>query len=130
MIRVVARNLWWDPVVHFGRRPRMRVALGAFACAGIRAHMGGNVPAAVEKAVFHYTSKLKAGRAPIEVPRFDNGLGTKDPELVLNLELAPEIEELLVREAARQGASLEDLVAHAVLLYLAELDFLDAPPAP
>jgi hypothetical protein len=109
----------------------MRVALGAFACAGIRTHMGGNatVSAAVEKAVFHYTSRLKAGRSLIDVPSLE-GLGTKDPELLLDLEVVPEIEELLEREADRQGVSVEDLVAHAVLLYLAELDFLEAQPGP
>lgn len=108
----------------------MRVALGAFACAGIRTHMSSDIPAAVERAVFHYTGKLKAGRPQVEFPHFDDDEGTsRDPEVVIDLALAPEVEVLLEREAKRQDVAVEQLVAHAVLIYLAELDFLEAPPS-
>jgi hypothetical protein len=106
----------------------MRVTLGAFACAGIRAHMGGNFTAGVETAVLHYTGKLNARRPPIDLPRLENGSEQPPPELVLDVTFAPEVEELLKEEAMRQDASVEDLVSHAVLLYLAQLDFLGAPP--
>jgi len=106
----------------------MRVALGAFACAGITAHIGGDITAAVEKAAFHYASRLKADRPPIGLPRFADGPGPEGPEQVIELELASEVEDLLAAEARRQGVAVEQLVAHAVLVYLAELDFLEAPP--
>ena len=107
----------------------MRVALGKFACAGIRAHLGGDFEAAAQKAVFHYARKLRSGRPPIGLPRFFGYRAPGDPEVVLDLVVDAEIEDLLEREAKRQGASVDQLVAHAVLIYLAELDFLGAPAA-
>jgi hypothetical protein len=107
----------------------MRIALGAVACSGIRAHMGGDIQAAVEQAVLHYTGRLRAGRPPIGLPRFADDGATPIPEVVLDLTLPPEVGELLEREAQRQGVAVERLVAHSVLIYLAELDFLEAPPS-
>jgi hypothetical protein len=95
----------------------MKVSLGEFACAGIRAQMGG------------YTGKIKAGRPPIEMPRFNSDSEKRAPELVLDVRFAPEVEELLKQEASRQEAPVEELVEHAVLVYLAQLDFLGAPPS-
>jgi hypothetical protein len=107
----------------------MKVSLGEFACAGIRAQMGGDFTAGVETAVLHYTGKIKAGRPPIEMPRFNSGSEKRAPELVLDVRFAPEVEELLKQEASRQEGSVEELVEHAVLVYLAQLDFLGAPPS-
>lgn len=104
----------------------MRVPLGAMACAGIRAHLGGDMTAAAEKSVYHYASRLAAGRPPAEVPRFAASEPLPDPVVVVDLALAPDLEELMEREAERQGVPLERLTAHAVLVYLAELDFLES----
>jgi len=105
----------------------MRVPLGAMACAGVRAHLGGDMAAAAEKSVFHYASRLAAGRRPAQIPGFLTDEPLPDPVLVVEVALAPDLEELMEREAERQGVSLERLAAHAVLVYLAELDFLNAP---
>jgi hypothetical protein len=105
----------------------MKVELGPLACAGINRHLGGDARSAVEKAVFLYASRLKAGRPVPELPRFLNGTVTSEPQLVLDLDFDAETEEQLLFEAANQGGSVEQLVSHAVLIYLAELDFLEAP---
>lgn len=100
----------------------MRVALDNYACTGIEAEVGPDVPGAVRTAIFHYAYKLKAGRPPIGVPRF---LGRRPTEsAAFEVVLSGETAELFELEATRQGASLGELVNHSVLVYLAELDFL------
>ena len=82
---------------------------------------------AVKKAVFLYTSRLKAGRSVPGLPTFLNGSGVYKPEVVVDVDFDAEVEEQLKREAESQGSTAEKLVTHAVLVYLAELDFLEAP---
>lgn len=100
----------------------IRVALDNFARTGIEAQIGSDVPGALRIAIFHYAHKLKVGRPPVEIPRFLRRKRFESPgfEIVLNGETA----SLFESEAARQGASLSELVNHSVLVYLAELDFL------
>jgi len=105
----------------------MRIALGTFACAAIRTHLGGDFQAAAQKAVFHYARRLRSGRPPIGLPRFHGYRTPQDPEVVFDLVVDAEVQGLLEREARRQGATVGQLVAHSVLVYLAELDFLGAP---
>jgi len=103
----------------------MRIALGTFASSGIKAHMGPDIEAAVRTALLHYTQKLKDGRAPIAMPRFLRDQVTpQSAEAVFELTVDCECQELLEREATRQGTSASQLAVHAVLIYLAELEFL------
>jgi hypothetical protein len=105
----------------------MRVSLGKFACSGIEAHLGEDIPAGVRTALSHYLRKLKAGRGPLAPPTF---LGDLTPPEATTFELAvdPETEAALDREAQRQGTTRSQLVAHTVMVYLAELDFLGISP--
>lgn len=105
----------------------MKVTLGHFACAGIETHLGEDIPAGVRKALFHYAAKLKAGRRPVSFPRFLAAVEPEQAELAFELEVDPETEALLDREALRQETTTSRLVAHTVLVYLAELEFLRAP---
>lgn len=107
----------------------MKISLGTFARSGIEAQLGDDLDATVQAALCHYAGKLKAGRPPLDPPRF-----SREPvaSTAVNLDLAvdSETEELLEREAARQDTSLSQLVGHSVLVYLAELDFLSSPAPP
>ncbi|HEX5711809.1 MAG TPA: hypothetical protein VFX85_00680 [Solirubrobacterales bacterium] len=105
----------------------MRVSLGKFACSGIEAHLGEDIPAGVRTALSHYARKLKAGRGPLAPPTF---LGDLTPPGATTFDLAvdPETEAVLDREAKRQGTTLSQLAAHTVMVYLAELDFLGISP--
>jgi hypothetical protein len=106
----------------------MRVALGKFACSQIRESMGPDVQAAARTALLHYVLKLKLGRPPVPVPR---GLSpTEAPEVTFELTVDREAQKLLTREAERQGATLDELAVHSVLVYLAELDLLTGSEAP
>jgi hypothetical protein len=107
----------------------MRVALGKFACTGIETHIGDDIPAGVRKALFHYAAKLKAGRRPIEVPPFLSNQEPLDAAVDFELIVDAETEAMLEREAQRQQTTTTRLVAHTVLTYLAEIEFLGSSRA-
>jgi len=106
----------------------MKVALGKFACSGIEAHLGDDIPAGVRTAVFHYARKLKAGRRPPAPPRFLDGQEPPEPALAFDLAVDPETEAMLEQEALRQRTTMSQLATHSVLVYLAELEFLGVAP--
>lgn len=106
----------------------MRIALGKFACSGIEAHLGDDIPAAVRTALLHYTRKLKAGRRPVAPPRFLDAQEAPEAEVSFDLAVDPETEAVLEREALRQRTTMTRLASHTVLVYLAELEFLGVSP--
>lgn len=109
-------------------RREMNVALGKLACRGIQDHLGDDIPAGVRTALFHYARKLKAGRRPVPPPRFLADPEPQTPELAFELTVDPETEAVLEQEALRQRTTMSQLVAHTVLVYLAELEFLGVAP--
>lgn len=102
------------------------VELGKLACNGLEGHFGADVTAGTRKALLHYAYKLKAGRRPIAAPRFLRA--QPSPYARFDLNLDRETEALLAGEAERQRTTASRLAAHAVLVYLAELDFLGVVP--
>ncbi|HET7417676.1 MAG TPA: hypothetical protein VFJ61_08645 [Solirubrobacterales bacterium] len=104
----------------------VRVELGKLACHGLEDYFGDDLRAGARKALLHYAYKLRAGRRPIAAPRFLKGPGT--PEAKLDLTLDRDTEALLGQEARRLQISTSRLAAHAVLVYLAELEFLGVVP--
>jgi hypothetical protein len=106
----------------------IRVQLGELACSGLEEHFCADLPGGARRALIHYAYKLRVGRRPVAPPRF---LGGESPSKVeFELKLDAETEAALEREALRQRVSPERLAAHAVLVYLAELEFLGTSPAP
>lgn len=104
----------------------LNIELGELACSGLEGHFGSDLAVGARKALVHYVNKLRVGRPPVAPPRF---LGdSPDPQAVFNLNLDAEAEALLAREALRQRVSLTRLATHAVLVYLAELEFLGVMP--
>jgi transglutaminase-like putative cysteine protease len=102
------------------------VELGKLSCRGLEGYFGADIPAGVRKALLHYVYKLKAGRRPIAAPRF---LKTSPaPQSKFDLTLDRETEAVLEQEALRQRTTVSRLAAHAVLVYLAELEFLGVAP--
>lgn len=108
----------------------MRVTLGTFARSGIETQLGGDLAGTVQAALSHYAGKLKSGRTPVERPSFCYKRSSRDPGVAFDLAVDPETEALLTQEAERQETNLGQLVAHTVLVYLAELDFLTSPSRP
>jgi hypothetical protein len=106
----------------------LKIALGTFARSGIEAQVGRDIPAAIQAALSHYAGKLKAGRLPLAIPPLAASQTPREPKVTFDLTVDAETEALLEREATRQGTSVSQLAVHSVLVYLAELDFLAAPP--
>jgi hypothetical protein len=106
----------------------MRIALGKFACSGIEAHLGDDIPAGVRTALLHYARKLKAGRRPVAPPRFLADQSPPEPQVAFELTVDPETEAMLEQEALRQRTTMSQLASHTVLVYLAELEFLGVAP--
>jgi hypothetical protein len=102
----------------------MRIALGGFACSGIRDQLGMDLPTGARVALLHYAGKLRSGRKPIGVPAFGPGTEPTESEVAFDLTVDAATEALLEQEAARQGTSLSRLAAHSVLVYLAEMDLV------
>ena len=104
----------------------VNVELGKLACSGLEGHFGNSVSAGTRKALLHYAYKLKVGRRPVAAPRFLRA--ETSPQMKFDLTLDRETEALLAEEARRQQTTISRLAAHAVLVYLAELDFLGVVP--
>lgn len=96
----------------------MKILLGPFARSAVEARLGADVAAGVQAALVHYTRRLRSSQKPIEVPPF---LETT-PGAELELGVDPGLERALTLEAREQGVSLDQLTAHAVFVYLADLD--------
>jgi len=104
----------------------VNVELGKLACSGLEGHFGTDLTVGARKALLHYAYKLKVGRTPIAAPRF---LGAPSAaEVKVELTLDRETEALLAQEAERLQITTSRLAAHAVLVYLAELEFLGVAP--
>jgi hypothetical protein len=89
---------------------------------GVEAHLGSDLAIGVREALADYTRRLGSDSPPPEIPRFAAGTAPRRQARALDLPVSDETWELLEREAARQGATVSDLAAHSVLVYLAEID--------
>ncbi len=109
--------------------PTMKVALGTFACNGIEACLDTDIPSGVQAAVSDFIQRVVAGNAPVGLPWLAQEASGDEQARFVDLSVDERTSMLLEREAARQGATLSQLVTHSVLVYLAELDRLSPPGA-
>jgi hypothetical protein len=117
----------------------MNVTLGPFARSGIESQVGANLVETVETAVRHYTDKVTSRRASLPYLQFlgtdtSRDFGTPisvagEPEEI-ELRLDSETEAVLRREAMRYDTDVSAIAIHAVMIYLAELDFLSIRSRP
>jgi hypothetical protein len=106
----------------------VKISLGTFACTEVEAYSGSDLSAGVRAALSDYMRRLASGTPPIAIPRLMREAAPVQPAKILDLPIDEETWEALEHEAARQDASVSELAAHSVLLYLAEIDRL-TPPA-
>lgn len=100
----------------------MKLVLGTFTRNGIEARLG-SVNAGVEAALRYYTQTRERQPEPSSLAYICAEQPGTDGGDALELSLDPEIEKALVSEARRAGGvSAGQLGAHAVLVYLADLD--------
>jgi hypothetical protein len=84
--------------------------------------LGPDLSTGVASAVSHYIHRLESGTGPIGIPQFCAAHVARDSDVDVDLDLDEETRVPLQLEAERQGATVDRLAAHAVLVYLADLD--------
>jgi hypothetical protein len=88
---------------------------------GVEASAGAKPADAVRSAVLHYVRELKRGRA-VPFPRFGRGSDHASTLAGIDLDLDGDTASELEREAERQHVRIEQLLAHAMFVYLADVD--------
>jgi hypothetical protein len=106
----------------------LRFTLGNFARWGIESRLGNDLAAGAQLALAHYARRLRSGRKPAAPPAFLHLETDSEVATSLDLALEPETLNVLKREAARHQMPLERILAHAIFVYLADLD--GARPSP
>jgi len=105
----------------------VKVLLGRFACNGIESYLDSDIASGVRAALSDFTARLESGRSPLGVPRAPLEAVSAEPAVAVDLSLDERTWQLLQREARRQDTTVDQLAAHSVLLYLADLDRLSPP---
>jgi hypothetical protein len=100
----------------------LRVALCRFAREEVEARLGGDIALGVGAALEHYARRFDSGHAPAALPGFLVDSPGEALEAELELSVAPEVRKALEREVRRSGAALDQLAAHSVFVYLADID--------
>ena len=103
----------------------MHLSLGTLARSGLEAVAHGDLDAVAHDAAAGFAAKLRAGRAATPIPRFIPGGRSSNGSLHVFLDLDAGDEATLLREAERSGVGVEDVGAHAVMVYLAEREALE-----
>jgi hypothetical protein len=98
------------------------VELGSFARSSIEDRFGTDVAAGVRAGLVHLRQRLESGRAPVEAPRSWRKPTPSRSATEFELRVEGEIWKALWREAQRQEVRMDQLLVHAVFVYLAELD--------
>lgn len=100
----------------------MRVAIGNLACSGIEARLDADARRGVVAALICYLDRLSSGSRPLPPPSFSCDPSAAEGSRSFELQVPPRARVALEREARRHGVSLDRISAHAVFLYLADLD--------
>jgi hypothetical protein len=101
----------------------VNVSLGKFARAGIEARLGSNLRVAMVAALQHYTRRLKSSRKPVPPPRFYRDWPAQDRAgATFELQIGPQMHAVLERQARKYHLPLNQVLLHAVFVYLADLD--------
>jgi hypothetical protein len=100
----------------------LKVVLGAFTSRCVERWLGGDLGAGVCLAAWHYGRRLRSARPPLPLLRPELGEELDPPVVEVEVELDPCNEALLEEEARRCGGDLQQILTHAVFVYLADLD--------
>jgi hypothetical protein len=101
----------------------VKVSIGTFVRSSFETRFGPDVAKSLREASIHYARRLRSRRKPRAVPVFYRGLKAGSaPAHVVEFALNEQIRSQLEEEALRQEVSLDELLRHAALVYLADLD--------
>lgn len=96
----------------------MRVSLGTFAYSCIEARFGEDVDATVEAALDRYADRIESGTQDLPMPIFWFGRAVTEAQFDIDIDVDSRKRRLLEVEARRQELTIEQLLTHAVFLYL------------
>jgi hypothetical protein len=96
----------------------VEIALGKFARSGIEELFGADLQVGIQAALTHYTRRLSSNLKPVRPPDF--GWVSVDGADMFDLTVGSELEAALEREALEQKVPLDQILVHAVLVYLAD----------
>ncbi len=101
----------------------VKVSIGTFVRSSFETRFGSDVAKSLREACIHYARRLRSGRKPRAVPSLYRGLETANRSAqVVEFALGNQIRDQLEEEALRQRVSMDELLRHAALVYLADLD--------
>jgi len=100
----------------------VKIALGKLAKEGIESQTGHDATTGVGAALLYYADRVRSARPVVAPPTFLRELRSCGAVELVEPAVCGETERVLTEEARRHSVSVEDLSAHAVLVYLAELD--------
>jgi hypothetical protein len=98
----------------------MKVELGKFACFCVESRFGSNLDIGVQSAARHYCRRLRSASSPspgLRLPRM-----AESPFVELEVSLDEEVLAPLEREARCRSVDVQQVLNHAVFVYLADLD--------
>lgn len=98
----------------------MKMTLGAFGRVRREASPDEEFEALVGAAIEHYVDQLGTDRAVLQYPRFRRGRNGVGELTDVRTETCAATRDAIEREARRQDVTLEHLVEHALLVYLAD----------
>jgi hypothetical protein len=106
----------------------VKVSIGTFVRSSFETRFGSDVAKSLREACIHYTRRLRSGRKPRAAPSLYRALEAGNaPAQVVEFALHERIRGQLEEEALRQQVSMDELLRHAALVYLADLDATPAP---
>ena len=101
----------------------VKVVLGPFARDSIEDRFGPHLNRGVQAALRHYARRVRSARRPPQVPLFMREVEL-DRATAIEMDVAVpyEVQAALEREARLQLLALDRIVAHAVFVYLSDVD--------
>lgn len=101
----------------------VKIVLEPFARGSIEDRFGPDLCRGSEAALRHYARRVRSRRRPPEVPLFMCEVDVDRSEAIeLELSLPYEVQSALTREARLQGVRLDRIVAHAIFVYLSDVE--------
>jgi hypothetical protein len=100
----------------------VKFTLGKFARSGIEAQVGADPAEGVRAALALYAHRVKSGWKPLGPPKFGRPEVSADPADAFEVSLEAETLATMEGEALKHQVSMDRILSHAVLTYLADLD--------
>lgn len=100
----------------------MIVVIEPFALGSIEARFGAETDCGLEAALRHYARRVLSKRRPPEVPLFMREVAVdREAATEFEVSVSDEVLAALGREAGRQEVEFDRIVAHAVFVYLDDI---------